>query len=111
MTLAIPPPPPLPHVFIFKANLSGPPSEFFQSFQRSPLLGSQVRLIPLLFSQKLSDPPKSPPPALSPQAINNDQSLTLTEDSGTRCLDLKERYGSLDGLDVFSIDGVDDSPF
>ena len=54
--------------------------------------------------------PLNPPP-LSPQAINNDQSLTLTEDSGTRCLDLKERYGSLDGLDVFSIDGVDDSPF
>ena len=34
------------HVFIFQANLSGPPSESFQSFQRSPLLGSQLRLIP-----------------------------------------------------------------
>ena len=53
--------------------------------------------------------PLNPPP-LS-QAINNDRSLTLSEDSGMRCLDLKERYGSLDGLDVFNIDGVDDSLF
>ena len=35
-----------PHVFIFQANLSGPPSESLQSFQLSPLLGSQLRLIP-----------------------------------------------------------------
>ena len=42
MTFAIP----FPHVFIFQANLSGPPSESFQSFQRSPLLGSQLQLIP-----------------------------------------------------------------
>ena len=28
---------PPPHVFIFQVNLSGPPSESFQSFQRSPL--------------------------------------------------------------------------
>ena len=34
-----------PHAFIFQANLSGPPSESFQSFQWSPLLGSQLRLI------------------------------------------------------------------
>ena len=40
----------------FQASLSGPPSESFQSFQRSPLLGSQLRLIP-------------------PQGINNDRSL------------------------------------
>ena len=45
MTFAIPPPP-LPHVFIFHANLSGPPSEFFQSFQQSTVLGSQLRLMP-----------------------------------------------------------------
>ena len=37
---------PPPHVFIFQANLSGPPSESLQSFQLSPLLGSQLRLIP-----------------------------------------------------------------
>ena len=35
-----------PHVFIIQANLSDPPSESFQSFQWSPLLGSQLRLIP-----------------------------------------------------------------
>ena len=50
-------PPFPPNAFIFRANLSGPPSESFQSFQRCPLLGSQLRLIPLLFSQKSSDPP------------------------------------------------------
>ena len=44
----------------FQAILSGPPSGFFQSFQRSPLLGSQLRLIP-------------PPPP--PKGINNDRSL------------------------------------
>ena len=49
-------PPPTP-VFIFQANLSDPSSEFFRSFQRSRLFGSQLRLIPLLFSQKSSDPP------------------------------------------------------
>ena len=42
MTFAIPP----AHVFIFQENLSGPPSESLQSFQRSLLLGSQLRLIP-----------------------------------------------------------------
>ena len=65
MTFAIPPPP--PHAFIFQANLSCPPSYSFQTFQRSTLLGSQLRLFPLLFSQKSSDPPlksssSSPPP-------------------------------------------------
>ena len=48
------PPPPL---FIFQANLSDPSSESFRSFQRSRLLGSQLRLIPLLLSEKSSDPP------------------------------------------------------
>ena len=43
LTFAIPTPS-LPHIFIFQANLSGPPYESFQSFQRSPLLGSQSRL-------------------------------------------------------------------
>ena len=64
MTFAIPP---SPNVFIFQANLSAPPSESFQSFQRSPLLGSQLQLIPpsvLLKSEVI--PPKilrpSPPP-------------------------------------------------
>ena len=38
--------PPPPHVFIFQANLSGPPSESFQSFQLSLPLGAQLRLNP-----------------------------------------------------------------
>ena len=37
---------------------------------------------------------------------NDGRTITLTEDpAGDRCWDLKERYGSLDGLHV-SIDGV-----
>ena len=45
MTFAIPPPP--TQVFIFQVHFSGPPSyESFQSFQPSPLLGSQLQLIP-----------------------------------------------------------------
>ena len=36
---------PPPYVLIFQENLSSPPSESFQSFQRSPLLGSQFPLI------------------------------------------------------------------
>ena len=47
-----------PSVFIFQANLSGPPSESFQSFQWSPLWGSQLRLIP---PQKILRPPLPPP--------------------------------------------------
>ena len=43
---------PPPHAFIFQANLIGPPSESFQSFQWSPLLGSQLRLIPPFCSPK-----------------------------------------------------------
>ena len=54
-SLTPPPPPHPPHVFIFQANLSGPLSESFQSFQRSPLLGSWV--------------------TTDPQGINNDRSL------------------------------------
>ena len=45
------------HVFIFQANLTGPPFESFQSFQRSPLLGSQLRLIPTFVLLQSSDPP------------------------------------------------------
>ena len=59
--------------FIFQANLNGPPSESFQSFQRSPLLGYQLRLIPTFVLLKIKWPPKilrSTPPA-----INNDGSL------------------------------------
>ena len=66
---------PPPHAFIFQANLSGPPSESFQSFQWSPLLGSQLRLIPPFCSPKNQViPPKilrSPPP---PRTISNDRS-------------------------------------
>ena len=55
MTFTIPPPPSPPHVFIFQANLSGPLSESFQSFQRSPPFGFLV--------------------TNDPQGINNDRSL------------------------------------
>ena len=41
MTFVIPPP-----VFIFQEDLSDPLSESFQTFERAPLLGSQLRLIP-----------------------------------------------------------------
>ena len=61
--------PPPPHVFIFQANLSGPPFESFQSFQRSPL-----RTDPPFCSPKneVISPNFLPPP---PQAVNNDRSL------------------------------------
>ena len=68
-----------PHVFTFQANLSGPPSEPFQSFQRFPLSGSQLRLIPPFVLLKIKwSPLKSsvPPPPPSPNAINNDRSLS-----------------------------------
>ena len=63
------------HVFIFQTNLSGPPSESFQSLHWSRLLGSQLRLIPpfVLLKIKWSPPSKSS----APQAINNDRSLRL----------------------------------
>ena len=70
--------PPL-HVFIFQANLSGPPSESFQSFQWSVF--SQFRLIPLFVLLKIKwSPPKilRPPP----QAIDNDRSLNQHLASG-----------------------------
>ena len=69
MTFAIPTP---QHVFIFQANLSGPPSESFQSFQWSPILGSQLRLIPPFVLPKIKWSPENPPRL---QAINNDWSL------------------------------------
>ena len=56
------------HVFIFQANLSGPLSESFQSFQCSSFMGSQLRLILAFCSPKNQViPPKilrpfSPPP-------------------------------------------------
>ena len=65
--------PPPPHVFILQANLSGPPSESLQSLQLSPLLGSQLRLIPPFVFLKIKwSLPKSPPP---PREINNDRSF------------------------------------
>ena len=55
-----------------------PPSESFQSFQRSPLLGSQLRLTPPCFPKNHVIPPpkilRAPP---SPPEINNDRSLRL----------------------------------
>ena len=58
MDVTFPPSPPPPHhIFIFQANLSSPLSESFQSFQWFPLLGSQLRLMPLFFSPKPSDTP------------------------------------------------------
>ena len=55
------------NVFIFQANLSGPPSESFNSFQWSPTFG--------VLSYDWS-PQKNPPPTAPPrQAINNDRSL------------------------------------
>ena len=61
------------HVFIFQANLSGPPSEPFQSFQWSPLLGYQLRLILPLFSLNQVISPKIL--RLPSQVIRNDRSL------------------------------------
>ena len=55
MTFTMPAPPP-PHMSCFQASLSGPSSESFQSFQRSPPFGFSVT----------TD---------SPQGINNDRSL------------------------------------
>ena len=64
-----------PHyVFIFQPNLSGPPTESFQSLHWSPLLGSQLRLIPPFVLLKIKWSPPNPPPFL---AINNDRSLRL----------------------------------
>ena len=68
------PPPPPAIVFIFQANLSCSPSESFQSFQWSTLLGSQLLLIPPFVLLKVKWSPKilhRPPPP----AMNNDWSL------------------------------------
>ena len=65
---------PPPHVFIFQANLSGPPSESFQSLQWLLLLGSQL---PFRFPKNQVIPPKFPAPPPAPQAINNDRSLRI----------------------------------
>ena len=50
----------------------------FQSFQWSPLLGSQLRLIPPFVLLKSKWSPQNPPPPL-PKAINNDRSLGTNE--------------------------------
>ena len=63
------PPPPHPHAFIFQANLSGSPSKSFQSYQRSSLLGSQLRLIPPFVLSKIKWSPLKP--STPPQVINN----------------------------------------
>ena len=58
--------PPPPHIFIFKANLNGPPSEYFQSFQWFPVFGSQLLLIPPFVLPKIKwfplESSASPPP-------------------------------------------------
>ena len=70
--------PPPTNVFIFQANFSGTPSKSFQSFQWSPLLVSQLWLIPPFVLLKINwSPPQNPPP---PQTINNDRSLTREND-------------------------------
>ena len=73
--LAIPPPQCLHFPSKFDCT---PPPESFQSFQWSPLLGSQLRLIPPFVLLKIKWSPKSPTlPPPPPQAINNDRSLLL----------------------------------
>ena len=78
MTFAIPIP--HPHAFIFQANLSGPPSQSFQSFQWSLLLGSQLRLIPPFVLSKIKwSPLNPPPPPPSPRwYITGDWSLKVS---------------------------------
>ena len=52
-----------PHVFIYQANLSGPPLWIPPKFSIIPPLGSQLRLIPpFVFLQIKWSLPKSPPP-------------------------------------------------
>ena len=86
MTFAIPP----PQIFLFQANLSGLPSESFQSFQPS-FLSSQLRLIlPFCSPKNQVIPPKILRRPL-PQAINNERSLHVT-------LGLNEEVGGRRGL-------------
>ena len=76
MTFAVP----LPHVFIFQANLSGPPLNPSKVFSDPPILGSRLRLTPPFCSPKTQViPPKNPPPPPPPQAINNDRSLRAAD--------------------------------
>ena len=87
-----------PHVFIFHVGKFGwSPSESFQSFQWSSLLGSQLRLISPFVALKSSDPPKilAPPPPF--QAINNYRCLRLIGSSAysPRQKSLKPAYTSL----------------
>ena len=49
MTFAVP----LPHVFIFQANLSGPPLNPSKVFSDPPILGSRLRLTPPFVLLKL----------------------------------------------------------
>ena len=67
-----------PHVFIFQANLRGPPLDPSKVFSDPPFWVLSYDWFPLLFFWKSSDPPKKilrPPPHPLPQAINNDRSL------------------------------------
>ena len=62
---------------IVRADLSGPPSESFQTFQWSPPFGLSVTTDPpLCFPKNQVIPPQNPPTPPPPQVINNDRSLT-----------------------------------
>ena len=68
-------PPPPPYVFVFQANLSGSPSESFHKFQWSPLLDSQLRVIPPFVLTKIKWSPQKIVRPHPPQVINNDRSF------------------------------------
>ena len=59
----------------FTKQIWAVPLWILPKFSAIPLLGSQLRRIPLLFSSKLSDPPTKILPPPPPRAINNDWSL------------------------------------
>ena len=89
-----------PHVFIFHVGkFEWSPSESFQSFQWSSLLGSQLRLIspfvPLKIKWSPQNPRRPPPPPF--QAINNHRCLRLIGSSAysPRQKSLKPPYTSL----------------
>ena len=67
-------PPPPPYVFIFQANLSGPPLYPSKVFSDLPFWVLSYECSSLLFSQKSIYPPTCPR-----QAINNDRSLTVSQ--------------------------------